>query len=72
MPKVIPSHQLNALKIQAGTVDVENANGSIEDVKLYTTLDGRPIMQFSSGKTVEWTWEELLEQAVKEIEEEEI
>lgn len=59
MPKVQAKNRM-MLKVHAGEAEVNS-----EKLNLSYTTQGTPVITFEDGTTVYWGWKELIEQAIK-------
>lgn len=59
MPKILEKNKL-MMREHVGEADREG-----EIFKLSTSLQGAPVIQFEDGTIVYWTWQELIDRAIK-------
>lgn len=59
MPQILEKENI-IMRVSVGEAKIGD-----ETLLLSTTLNGAPVIEFEDGTTIYWTWEELLDQAMK-------
>ena len=59
MPKILEENKV-MMRVHVGEADLEG-----EIMNLSTSIHGAPVIQFEDGTIVYWTWQGLIERAIK-------